>query len=81
MDRSLPPNVARILESADRKRRVLIVKRDDGTFILDVQKWYRNVYEGRPIAEGWASLPTHKSIYESIEIAEREARAQFRWLS
>jgi hypothetical protein len=26
-------------------------------------------------------LPAHKSIYETVEIAEREARKQFRWLS
>lgn len=37
--------------------------------------------DGPVLAQGWASLPTHKSIYESIEIAEREARAQFEWLA
>jgi hypothetical protein len=73
--------VAKNLESPDRTHRVLIVARYDGAFALVVQKWYRNVYKGRVVAEGWASLPASNSIYETIEIAEREARAQFRWLS
>jgi hypothetical protein len=72
--------VAKILESADQTHRVLIVARHDGTFAFVVQKWYRNVYEGRVVAEGWTSLPASNSIYETIETAEREARAQFRWL-
>jgi hypothetical protein len=73
--------VAKILESADQTHRVLIVARHDGTFALVVQKWYQNVHKGRVVAKGWASLPASNSIYETIEIAEREARAQFRWLS
>ena len=74
------PTVAKILESADQRQRVLIVARRDGGFALVAQKWRRNVYEGRVVAEGWVSLPASISIYETIEIAEREARAQFRWL-
>ena len=80
MARGSPHTVAKILESRDRKRRVLIIARDS-VFGLGVQKLYQNVSEGPVLAQGWASLPTHKSIYESIEIAEREARAQFEWLA
>jgi hypothetical protein len=29
---------------------------------------------------GWVSLPRHKSIFDSVEIAGREARQKFRWL-
>jgi hypothetical protein len=72
---------AKILESRDQRRRVLIVARRDGTFGLVVQKWPRNVYQGRLVFEGWVSLPAHTSIFESVEIAEREAREEFRWLS
>ena len=73
--------VSKILESADQTQRVLIVARDDGAFALVVQKRYWNAHEGQVVAEGWASLPASGSIYETIEIAEREARTQFRWLS
>ncbi len=76
----MPHTVAKILQSADQKRRVLIVKRDDGTYALIVQRRYRNVYEGQLIADGWASLPTSASIYQTVEIAEREATKQFPWL-
>ena len=61
--------VAKILESRDQRRRVLIVARRDGAFELVVQKWLRNVYQGRLIFEGWVSLPAHASIFESAEIA------------
>jgi hypothetical protein len=77
----LQRTVAKVLESADGTHRVLIVARHDDGFALVVEKWRRNVYESRVVAEGWASLPASNSIYETIEIAEREARAQFRWLS
>ena len=73
--------VAKVLEGADRKRRVLIIERRDGAFELVAQKWRQTLYQGQSVAEGWASLPAHKSIYETVEIAEREARKQFRWLS
>ena len=72
---------AKILESADETRRVLIVARHDGAFALVVQKRRQSVSDGRLVAQGWASLPASASIYETVEIAEREARAQFRWLS
>jgi len=77
----LQRNVEKILESANQTHRVLIVARHNGAFALVVQKWYRNVHKGRVVAQGWASLPASNSIYETIEIAEREARAQFRWLA
>jgi hypothetical protein len=81
MKSDLRRTLAKILESADHTRRVLIVTRNDATFALVVQKWHRNVHEGLVVAEGWAPLPSSNSLYETIEIAEREARAQFRWLS
>jgi hypothetical protein len=73
--------VAGILEFADRKHRVVIVARDDGAFRLVPQTWLRNVHEGRFVSEGWASLPELEPIFESVAIAEREARKEFRcWI-
>jgi hypothetical protein len=61
--------VAKVLQSADGGRRVLIVERSDGNFGLMV------------FADGCHPLPAHVSIFQTIEIAEREARAWFPWLS
>ena len=81
MEKVLPPRVVKILQDADQKRRVLIVERDDGTYTLIVQRRHQNVYEGQLIADRWASLPASASIYQTVEIAEREATEQFRWLT
>ena len=72
--------VVTTLAGIDNSRRILIVERDDGTFMLVEQKWYRNVYERRLIAEGWRSFGPGPSFFETVEIAEREAHAQFPWL-
>jgi len=81
MEKGLPPRVVKILQGADQKRRVLIVERDDGAYTLIVQRYYKNVYEGQLIADGWISVPAWISIYQTVEIAEREATEQFRWLT
>jgi len=81
MEEGLPPRVVKILQGADQKRRVLIVERDDGTYTLISQRHHQNVYEGQLIADRWASMPAKASIYQTVEIAEREATEQFRWLT
>ena len=81
MEKGLSPRVVKILQGADQKRRVLIVERDDGAYTLIVQRYYKNVYEGQLIADGWISVPAWISIYQTVEIAEREATEQFRWLT
>jgi hypothetical protein len=73
--------VIKILPGADQKHRVLIVGRDDETYALIVQRHHQKVYEGRLIADRWVSLPVRTSIYQTVEMAEREAKLQFRWLS
>ena len=71
---------SKILHSADEKRRVLIIRRPDGQFGLVEQHWYENFYEGKLVAKGWANLDRPASIFETLAIAEREARASFPWL-
>jgi hypothetical protein len=73
--------IAATFLSADGEQRILIVERDDGTFMLVEQLWYRNIYEDRLIAEGWQSMPSSASFFETAEIAEFEARARFPWLA
>ena len=70
-----------MLTSADGERRVLIVQRSDGRFGLAEEKRYRNIYEGKLVAEGWMRLSTPSAIFASAEIAEREAKTHFPWLA
>ncbi len=73
--------VAKILNSPDGRRRVLIVQRSDGRFGLAEEKRYRNVYEGNLVAEGWMRLSAPTAIFATVEIAEREAKDHFPWLA
>jgi hypothetical protein len=71
---------SKILYSADGKRRVVIERRSDGSFGCAEGYWFENFYEGDLVAKGWAHMPTDKSVFESLDIAEREAKARFAWL-
>jgi hypothetical protein len=67
----------KILETTNPERRVLIVRRGDGHYGLVAERWYRNVWEGRLIKEGWIPTGRPSSIFATAEIAEREARGKF----
>ena len=69
-----------VLLSSDGKRRIQIVQRADGYFGFNEQYWYRSIYEGEILSEGWAALGGPASICETMEIALREARATYPWL-
>ena len=71
----------RALNRSDGKRRVLLIERTDGKFGFVEQYWYESIYEGKLIAKGWASLGVSSTICETLEIAEREARATFQWIA
>jgi len=75
------PRVLKTLYSQDGTQRVLVVERSDGHYSLRVEKRYQNIYEGRLVAEGWRPIPDAQSIFQSADIAEREARLRFPWLS
>ena len=77
----MPATVAKIFTRADGTRRVLLIRREDGNFGLVEQYWYQNAYEGQLVAKGWASLPSPPSIFETQEIAEREAKTLFPWIA
>jgi hypothetical protein len=75
------PRILKVLHSPDQARRVLIVERADGHYSLQVEKRYQNVFEGTLVAEGWQRLPDAPSVFQTVEIAEREAKTRFPWLS
>jgi hypothetical protein len=57
-----------------------VIQRSDGNLGLIEQYWYRSVYDGKPIAEGWQPLSCPSSIFATADIAEREAKANYAWL-
>ena len=75
------PRVLKILYGSDRARRVLIVERAEGHFSLQVERRYRNIFEGRLVAAGWQRLPGAPSVFQTVDVAEQEARSRFPWLS
>jgi hypothetical protein len=73
--------VAKTLNGTDGKRRILLVQRPDGFFGSVEQYCYQNTYEGELIAEGWRSLASDSSVFQTLEIAEREAKTRYPWLA
>ena len=71
----------KILLSGDGKRRVRIVRRSDGNYSVLPERFYENVIEGEVHWRGWITIPAMTSLYQSAEIAEREARANYSWLT
>lgn len=75
--------VVRELEEVDvegaihPRRRVVILHRGDGQFAFAEQYYYTSEYEGKVIAEGWATL-SPEGIYASVEIALAEGVGAFR---
>lgn len=56
------------------RRRMVVMRRDDGHYTVAEQYYYINKWEGRLIAEGWATLRP-QGVYATAEAAEAEARA------
>jgi hypothetical protein len=62
------------------KQRVRIILRDDGMFVLKPERWSEEYWEGKLIWKGWAPIGRSPSFFASLEIAEREALAEYKWL-
>ena len=65
-----------IASAAHSRRRVVVLRRDDGNYTFAEQYFFVSEYEGKVIAQGWHTLPT-KGVYATIAIAEFEGRAAF----
>lgn len=68
--------VAEIGAALHPRRRMVILRREDGLYAHAEQYHYVSQYEGEIISEGWATLPAD-GIYSSSQIAEIEGRAAF----
>ena len=58
------------------RRRVVVLRRDDGWYSYAEQYHFVSEYEGSVIAEGWHTLSSN-GVVASVEIAEAEGRAAF----
>lgn len=67
--------------SADKKERVHIVQRPDDAFQFAHEKWFRSVWEGQLIAEGWMPPSFGDGLFADAPMAEKEAARVYPWLS
>ena len=65
-----------VVSAIHPRRRIVVLRRNDGYFTFAEQYFYVSEYEGEIIAEGWQQLPPH-GIHGTAAIAEAEARAAF----
>lgn len=63
-------------DATHRRRRIVVLQRDDGHFAFAEEYYYVNEYEGEIVAEGWAQHPS-EGLYATAEIAEQEGLAAF----
>jgi hypothetical protein len=64
--------------SPDGERRMLIVRRDDGTFRFVEEMIYRGEFISQPT---WGPRRDRGGIYETAEDAEAAARAECDWFA
>ena len=74
-------NIVKVLQGQDATRRVAIVRRPDGYYALRPERWYQTIWEGKIVTEGWAPTDARSGIFETADLAEKEAVFDFPWLS
>ena len=73
--------IVKSILSADEQRRIDFFRRDDGVFqFVELKHYQRDQDDVWSPPEYWAPLPGAASVYETLDIAEREARSQISWL-
>jgi hypothetical protein len=64
------------IPTTDPNCRIVILERKDGFFSCAIERWYPPVIEDNYQIHGyWAQSCAEPSVYETAEIADREARA------
>jgi hypothetical protein len=71
----MPEQAIEIIYNRERKRRVVIYRRDSGTYGCR-EEWFHK----DEAAEGWAQLWGRASVYADLETAKREAVENVPWL-
>ena len=70
----------KLLHGFDSLRRVWIVQRGDGVYVLKPEEWYQNMIDGELVAEGWKPIYGEYGLFGGADLAEREALVKFVWL-
>ena len=72
----------KILTADDPLKRVAIVHRADGYYAIRPERWDEEAdwHEGS-ITGGWVPIDWESGIFESVTLAEKQAYADYRWLS
>jgi hypothetical protein len=81
LTRAMLMRTVKTLKDRDGKRRVRILQRDEGVFVITVERWWEEIWEGRLIWQGWGPLHRNVSFFATVEIAEREARREYSWIA
>ena len=68
-------NVVEYIYDGEKKRRVDILRREDGTFAYREERHFKNV-----AAEGWATVWDGRSFYADIATAKREVIDNVQWI-
>jgi len=68
-------NVVEYIYDGERKRRVAILRRDDGTFAYREERYFEN-----DAAQGWATVWDGRSFYADIATAKREIIDNVQWI-
>ncbi|QRY68378.1 hypothetical protein JVX98_08870 [Ensifer sp. PDNC004] len=71
----------KVLQGNDNLKRVWIVQREDGAYVIKPEEWYQNVIDGELIAEGWKPIYGDFGLFGGAALAEREALVEFDWLT
>lgn len=71
-----------ILMSDDPAKRVVIARRPDGYYAIRPERWEEeaNWHEGS-FTGGWLPIGWESGVFESIDLAKKQAFADYRWLS
>jgi hypothetical protein len=65
-----------VAEAIHPRRRIVVLRRDDGHFSFSEEYFCVSEYEGEIIACSWERLPP-SGLYQTAEIAEAEGLAAF----
>jgi hypothetical protein len=73
-------DVVKVLPGQDPLTRVVIVKRSDGHYAIRPEKWQKRVFLEGVIAPRWVPRSQVSGIFESVELAERQAYIDYPWI-
>ena len=68
---------AKIIQGRENSIRIAIVKRPDGYYAVRPERWHKRVFNQGTIAADWVPINRQSGIFETIELAEKQARIDY----